>query len=59
MLMIIGMTFIWKTWFTFFPWIAIPGYYFVSKREEELLIKQFGEEYRKYMDTVGRFIPKL
>jgi protein-S-isoprenylcysteine O-methyltransferase Ste14 len=59
MLMIFGVTLIWRVWFTFFPLIAIPGYYMVSRREEHLLIKQFGNEYREYMKKVGGFIPKI
>jgi protein-S-isoprenylcysteine O-methyltransferase Ste14 len=28
-------------------------------REEELLIAEFGDEYRKYMKETGRIIPKF
>ncbi|MFC1803718.1 methyltransferase family protein [Thermoproteota archaeon] len=59
MLMIIGVTLIWRKWFTLFPWVAIPGYFMVSRREEQLLIKHFGDEYREYMEKVGGFIPKI
>lgn len=59
MFMIIGLTLIWRTWFTLIPWIAIPGYCMVSRREEQLLIKHFGDEYREYMEKVGGFIPKI
>ncbi len=59
MLMIIGVTLIWQMWFTLFPWVAIPGYVMVSRREEELLLDHFGDEYRLYMEQVGALTPKL
>jgi len=59
MLMIIGITLVWQRWFTLLPWVAIPGYYMVSKREEELLVERFGEEYERYQERVGAFIPRL
>ncbi|MBT3283430.1 isoprenylcysteine carboxylmethyltransferase family protein [Candidatus Bathyarchaeota archaeon] len=59
LLMIVGMTLIWGNTVTLGPWIAIPGYYFVSIYEEAMLIEQFGEEYRRYMNDVGAFIPRL
>ena len=59
MLMIIGITLAWLKWFTLLPWIAIPGYVLVSRREEELLIERFGDQYREYMKHVGAFIPRL
>ena len=30
-----------------------------TKREEENLINRFGDDYRRYMDTTGRFFPRL
>ncbi len=59
MLMIIGVTLIWQMWFTLFPLVAIPGYVMVSRREEKLLLDHFGDEYRRYMERVGAFTPKL
>jgi len=59
MLMIMGITFVWQRWFTLPSWAAILGYYLVSKLEEELLIQRFGDEYRRYMERVGAFIPKF
>ncbi|MCW4013371.1 MAG: isoprenylcysteine carboxylmethyltransferase family protein [Candidatus Bathyarchaeota archaeon] len=59
MLMIIGITLVWLKWFTLLPWVAIPGYVMVSRREEELLIERFGDQYREYMKQVGAFIPRL
>ncbi len=59
MLMIVGMTLIWGNAVTLGSWIAIPGYYFVSLYEESMLLEQFGEEYRRYMNDVGAFIPRI
>ena len=58
MLMIVGLTLIWGNAVTLVPWIAIPGYYFVSFYEESMLLEQFGEEYRSYMKEVNAFIPR-
>lgn len=59
MLMIVGMTLMWGNTVTFVPWVAIPGYYLVSIYEESMLLDHFGEEYRRYMDEVGAFIPRI
>lgn len=59
MLMIAGMTLIWGNAVTLVAWIAIPGYYFVSFYEESMLLEQFGDEYRRYIDDVGAFIPRI
>ena len=40
------------------PFLAIPGYVGMTKSEEELLARRFGEEYRKYQRVTGRFFPK-
>lgn len=40
------------------PLTGIYGYYIIAKEEENCLLLEFGEEYRKYMDKVGRFFPK-
>jgi protein-S-isoprenylcysteine O-methyltransferase Ste14 len=34
-----------------FPWIA--------RKEEEMLLETFGEEYREYMRRTGRFFPRI
>jgi len=36
---------------------GIYGYYAVAKYEEEILLIEFGEEYRKYQQKVGMLIP--
>lgn len=38
---------------------GILGYYFTSKYEEEILLENFGEEYRNYQSSVGMLIPLL
>ena len=57
-LMIVRVTLLWQQWFTLLPWVALYGYYSVSKKEEKPLLRRFGEEYRSYMEKVGAFIPK-
>ncbi len=59
MLMVIGVTAVWQMWFTLIPWVAIPGYYLVSKKEDALLLQHFDHRYSRYMEQVGAFIPKL
>jgi len=44
------------------PWLfgllpGIYGYYRVALAEEKMLISRFGQEYRKYQQEVGMFIP--
>ncbi|MBD3173118.1 hypothetical protein GF326_11660 [Candidatus Bathyarchaeota archaeon] len=57
-LMIIGVTLTWRQWYTLLPWVAIPGYYQVSKREEEMLLERFGDQYKRYREKVPGFIPR-
>ena len=49
----------WPTVFSvgLFPLIVI-AYYFLARKEERDVIRQFGEEYRKYMSHVPMFIPR-
>ncbi len=35
------------------------GYWMASIKEDQALIEQFGEEYKEYMEKVGRFSPKF
>lgn len=39
--------------------IAIPGYFKVAEKEEEMLIERFGEEYKEYQRKTGRFFPRI
>lgn len=56
-LMFIGFFCLWPDLFTFFPWLAIPGYYRITFDEEKLLIQRFGKEYVEYQEKTGRLIP--
>lgn len=58
-LMFFGLFIMWTNIFTFFPILAIPGYFRVSFAEEQLLLDRFGETYMQYQKTTGRFIPKF
>lgn len=46
-------------------WMLIPflciaiGIYSTAMAEEEVLVEQFGEEYIKYQQKVGMFLPKV
>ena len=49
--------------FRSFPFLIlvalVPAAYFEAKREEELLIETFGEEYEGYRASTGMFFPKV
>ena len=38
---------------------GIWGYYRTAKMEEEILVKEFGEEYRNYQQRVGMLLPLI
>lgn len=41
-------------------WIGATAFlYFLSRYEERLLLKRFGEDYRSYMRDVGMWVPRL
>ncbi|MHA1942700.1 MAG: methyltransferase family protein, partial [Candidatus Hodarchaeales archaeon] len=53
----ISFLFILQNLLLIFLLLGIPGYYYISIYEEEILIQQFGQEYRDYQKKVKRFIP--
>ncbi len=59
-LVMIGMLIQWPTIITaaMFP-VLIYVYYRLSKREEEEMIKAYGDEYRRYMEKTPMFVPRL
>ncbi len=58
-LVMISMLIQWPTIITaaMFP-VLIYVYYRLSKREEEEMIKAYGDEYRRYMEKTPMFMPK-
>jgi protein-S-isoprenylcysteine O-methyltransferase Ste14 len=41
-------------------WVGATAFlYFLSRYEERLLLKRFGEDYGTYMRDVGMWIPRL
>ncbi|MFW9807225.1 MAG: methyltransferase [Candidatus Thorarchaeota archaeon] len=38
--------------------LAIP-FHWITRKEEKMLTEQFGEDYQKYMDRTGRFLPRV
>ena len=39
--------------------VAVPQYLLRVNHEEQMMLEQFGEEYRAYMERTGRMIPRL
>lgn len=60
MLIMTGMLILWPTIVTalMFP-VLVVMYYRLSKREEEDMLKEFGDTYRRYMEKTPMFIPRL
>lgn len=60
-LWVLGQGFILDNWVVFVYGVAAWGllYYLRVPKEEEMLINRFGNEYREYMETTGRIIPKI
>ena len=55
-----GMVLVSANWiFLLFLIIAIPFTYWRLSKEEEIMIEQFGDQYREYIKRTGRLFPKL
>ena len=60
LLLTAGINFLWVTFSTVLLWPIIAFLYFrLAREEEEKLEENFGEEYRKYKNTVPMFIPHV
>ncbi len=42
-----------------FALLLIPPFHFVVKKEEQMLLDTFGDEYSEYMKRTGRFFPRI
>jgi protein-S-isoprenylcysteine O-methyltransferase Ste14 len=58
-LMFIGLFLVWFNLLAAIPLVGIPGYVMISRREEEMLVLRFGNDYSEYQRKTGRFLPKL
>lgn len=60
-LWVVGQGFILDNWLVLVYGVAAWGllYYLRVPKEEEMLVNRFGSEYREYMKTTGRVIPKF
>jgi protein-S-isoprenylcysteine O-methyltransferase Ste14 len=57
-LMFVGLFLMWLNLVSLIPLMAIPGYVKVTATEEEMLTQRFGDMYREYQETTGRFLPR-
>lgn len=56
----IGLLIQWPTIITVLMWpVLILAYYKLSKKEEEEMEREFGEEYKRYKEKVPMFIPRI
>jgi protein-S-isoprenylcysteine O-methyltransferase Ste14 len=60
LLLTLGMNLEWTTIFTFLLWpVLVFVYYRLAKTEDKEVEEQFGEEFRKYKQTVPMFLPRI
>jgi len=59
-IVMIGMLIQWPTIITalMFP-VLVFAYYRLSKREESDMVNMFGDEYKRYIEKIPMFIPRL
>ena len=58
-LMFVGLPLLTKNLLHLSPLMAIPGYVHIVEAEERLLAARFGDEYHRYSESTGRFIPNI
>ena len=59
-LIMLGFLFQWPTLVTLFMFpILVTMYVKLARREEKEVLADFGEEYRRYMDSTPAFFPHL
>ena len=57
----IGQILILHNWIAGYSFILtmLPFYFYRSRREEEMLIEEFGDDYREYREKTGALFPKF
>jgi protein-S-isoprenylcysteine O-methyltransferase Ste14 len=57
----IGQILILHNWIAGYSFIVtmLPFYFYRSRKEEEMLMEEFGDEYREYRDKTGALFPKF
>ena len=59
-MLLVGFTLLTANWFLALAGLGTIGMLVLrTKKEEELLIERYGDVYRSYMHSTGRFLPKL
>ncbi len=54
----VGLAILWPRFLTAALWaVMVTLYYLLAKDEERRMIARFGDQYRAYMETTGRFLP--
>ncbi|MFB0563575.1 MAG: methyltransferase [Candidatus Lokiarchaeia archaeon] len=48
-----------NTLLLFFALLVVVPFLWIARMEERMLLDQFGDEYREYMERTGRFFPRL
>ncbi len=55
----IGLTILWPRFLTAALWaVMVTLYTLLARDEERRMVARFGDQYRDYMETTGRFVPR-
>ncbi|GEM_PF-113067 len=55
----LGLSILWPRFLVVALWALMVGVYYLLARDEQgRMLRQFGDEYRSYMDRTGMFLPK-
>ncbi len=55
----IGLAILWPRFLTAALWaVMVTLYYLLAEDEERRMVARFGDQYRAYMETTGRFVPR-
>ena len=55
----IGLAILWPRFLTAALWaVMVTLYYLLARDEERRMVARFGDQYRHYMETTGRFVPR-